>query len=217
MKKVYLLLWSLLITTHFCSGQVNVALLHQLVGDSKQEHGRQTQTKEQQAKNTAVESSNKSLLTTVKTKYRTLQSRFAKMSIVFDAANIGISATPIVREIITHQQQIVSYVNKDPTLAPLALESEEAFVKRSQSLINYLIGLCAVIGDVNQMKVSDRRLLFSHILNELKDISYISGGVASALRSSVMKSKGTDPFSDYINQEMKTVDEIINNAKVLLQ
>jgi len=207
----------LLSLTLSSSGQINVALLHQLVGDSETEHDKQTKAKEQQTKNTVVEESNRSLLKTVKGKYRTLQNRFAKMSIVFDAGNIGISAAPLVREIITHQQQIVSYVNKDPTLIPLALESEAMFVKRSQSLLNYLVGLCAVIGDVNQMKVSDRRILFSYILEELKEISYISGGVSRALRASVIKSKGSDPFRDYVNRESGIVDEIMNNAKILKQ
>lgn len=197
--------------------QLNVPLMHQLIENSKTEHGKQIDAKNQQAKNTAVEATNKTLITSVKDRYRTLQERFAKMSIVFDAVNIGISATPLVREIIKEQQKIVVYAQSDPLLIPIALDSEVIFVQKANSLVNYLIGLCAVIGDVNQMKVSDRRILFEHILNELRNISYLSGGVARTLQASVMKKRGTDPFSDYINREETLVNDIMNNVKILKQ
>ncbi|RZM18011.1 MAG: hypothetical protein EOO88_41850, partial [Pedobacter sp.] len=80
------------------NAQVNVPLLHQLVNDSKSENKKQIDAKTEQRNSTAIEESNRGLMKQVKTKYRTLQERFAKMSIVFDAANIGISATPLVRE-----------------------------------------------------------------------------------------------------------------------
>lgn len=198
-------------------GQLNVPLLHQLVESNKTEYGKQIDAKNQQAKNTAIESTNKSLMTSVKNRYRTLQERFAKMSIIFDAVNIGVSATPLVREIIKEQQKIVVYSQSDPLLIPIALDSEVIFVQKANSLVNYLIGLCAVIGDVNQMKVSDRRILFQHILDELRTISYLSGGVARTLQASVLKKRGTDPFSDYINREETLVNDIMNNVKILKQ
>lgn len=199
------------------NAQVNVPLLHQLVNDSKSENKKQIDAKTEQRNSTAIEESNRGLMKQVKTKYRTLQERFAKMSIVFDAANIGISATPLVREIIKQQQVIVTYAQSDPVLLPVALDSEVIFVKRANSLVNYLIGLCATVGDLNQMKVSDRRILFQHIIDELKAISYLSGGVARTLQAAVIKSRGTDPFSDYVNREMGVVDDIMNNVKILKQ
>lgn len=196
---------------------VNASLLHQLVGNSKTENEKQAKVKREQAKSTGIEEQNRGLLKTVKNKYRTLQERFAKMSIVFDAANIGISAEPLVKEIIAQQQQIVIVVSKDPALIPVAMDSETLFVKRANSLINYLIGLCAVVGDLNQMKVSDRRMLFQYVLDELREISYMSGCVSRSLQVAIAKSKGLDPFSDYISNETRLVDEIMNNAKILKQ
>jgi len=214
MKKLIAVLFTGLFFCH-SHAQINVPLLHQLVENSTTEHKDQTEAKNEQATSSALEQNNRGLMSQLKVKYRTLQERYAKMSIVFDAANIGITATPLVREIIKEQQQIVTYSQSDPTLIPIAMASEVLFVQKSNSLLNYLIGLCAVIGDVNQMKISDRRLLFQHIINELKDISYLSGGVARSLQAAVLKSRGTDPFSIYINQEMRTVNQIMENAKVL--
>lgn len=199
------------------NAQLNVPLLHQLVDNSKSENKRQVEVKTEQRNSTAMEESNRGLMKQVKTKYRTLQERFAKMSIVFDAANIGVTATPLVREIIKQQQVIVTYAQSDPVLLPIALDSEVIFVTRANSLVNYLIGLCATVGDINQMKVSDRRILFQHIIEELKTISYLSGGVARTLQVAVIRNKGSDPFSDYVNREMGVVDEIMNNAKILKQ
>jgi len=216
MKKILLPLLVGFMTLQ-ANAQVNVPLLHQLVNDSKSENKKQIDVKTEQRNSTAIEESNRGLMKQVKTKYRTLQERFAKMSIVFDAANIGISATPLVREIIKQQQVIVTYAQSDPLLLPVALDSEVIFVKRANSLVNYLIGLCATVGDLNQMKVSDRRILFQHIIDELKAISYLSGGVARTLQAAVIKSRGTDPFSDYVNREMGVVDDIMNNVKILKQ
>lgn len=215
--KRYLLILLVVVFSLQAKAQLNVPLLHQLVDNSKSENKRQVDVKNEQRNSTAMEESNKGLMKQVKTKYRTLQERFAKMSIVFDAANIGISATPLVREIIKQQQQIVTYAQSDPGLLPVAMDSEVIFVQRANSLVNYLIGLCATIGDVNQMKVSDRRILFGFIIDELKTISYLSGGVARTLQAAVIKTRGRDPFSDYINREMGIVDQIMNNAKILKQ
>lgn len=213
------LVFSLLVgfITLQANAQLNVPLLHQLVDNSKSENKKQVEVKTQQRNSTAIEESNRGLMNQVKTKYRTLQERFAKMSIVFDAANIGVSATPLVREIIKQQEIIITYAQSDPVLMPVALDSEVIFVKRANSLVNYLIGLCATVGDINQMKVSDRRILFQHIIEELKTISYLSGGVARTLQAAVIKNRGSDPFADYVNREMGVVDDIMNNAKILKQ
>jgi hypothetical protein len=213
------LVFSLLVgfITLQANAQLNVPLLHQLVDNSKSENKKQVEVKTQQRNSTAIEESNRGLMKQVKTKYRTLQERFAKMSIVFDAANIGVSATPLVREIIKQQEVIITYAQSDPVLLPVALDSEVIFVKRANSLVNYLIGLCATVGDINQMKISDRRILFQHIIEELKTISYLSGGVARTLQAAVIKNRGSDPFADYVNREMGVVDDIMNNAKILKQ
>jgi hypothetical protein len=220
MKKTFLFVATSMMFSYFATAQtkaLNVPLMHQLIENSKTEHGKQTETKKQQAENTAVEATNRSLMTSVKDKYRTLQQRFAKMNILFDAVNIGIAATPLVREIVKHQQRIIFLAQSDPILIPVALDSEALFVQKSTSLVNYLVGLCAVIGDVNQMKVVDRRILFEHILNELRTISYLSGTLARTMQAEIRRNSGSDPFSDYLNREDALVDDIINNVKILKQ
>lgn len=198
-----------------CFGQINIPLLHQLVEDSKTEHKKQLEAKERQTVNAVNEETNRKILEQVKTKYKTLQQRFAKLTILLDAAGIAVTASPLVQSIVDNQKQIVFYCQKDPMLIPFAMEAEQVFVRQSYSLMNYLIGLSASIGDFNQMNVSDRRMLFQHILNELKQINQLSLGSARALQSHIQRRTGGNPYLEYVNTEIHIVEEIMGNIKIL--
>jgi len=113
----------------------------------------------------------------------------------------------------------VQQVQKNPAVAVLGYQTEIEFVDKAHSLLNYLIGLSASIGDVNQMKLSDRKMLFDFILSELNDIQDLSGNlvnsVAYANRSSLIRS--LNPVQDYVDQDKAIAGEILNNAKYLKQ
>lgn len=213
MKSIILIF--MLMASVDCFGQINIPLLHQLVEDSKTEHKKQLEAKEKQSKSAVNEEVNRDILEQVKTKYSTLQQRFAKLTVLLDAAGIAVTAAPLVKSIVDNQQQIVFYCQKDPVLIPFAIEAEKVFVKQSYSLINYLIGLSASIGDLNQMKVSDRRMLFQHIINELRQINQLSLGSARTLQSHIQRRTGGNPYLEYINTEMYAVEEIMGNIKTL--
>jgi len=198
-----------------CLGQINIPLLHQLVEDSKTEHKKQLEAKVKQSKNAIHEEVNRDILEQIKTKYNTLQQRFAKLSILLDAVGIAVTASPLVKSIVDNQQQIVFYCQKDPVLIPFAMEAEQVFVRQSYSLMNYLTGLSASIGDLNQMKVSDRRMLFQHILNELRQINQLSLGSARALQAHIQRRTGGNPYLEYVSTEMHVVEDIIGNIKIL--
>ncbi len=217
MKSFGLLIFFLISSTGLSVAQVNVALLHQLVEESKSEYNLQKEAKTNQGKNAVNEEVNKNLVNTVKEKYRTVQERFAKLSIVIDAIGIGSTAQPLVNSIIDNQQQILYYCRQDPTLLLFAIETEKIFVERSYSLLNYLLGLSASIGVVNQMKISERRILFQHIIDELREINGISLTAARALQSHLERKRGVNPYLGYVATERALVEEIIRNAKTLSQ
>lgn len=197
------------------AAQVNVALLHQLVEESKSEYNLQKEAKANQGRNAVNEEVNKNLVNSVKEKYRVVQERFAKLSIVIDAFGIGATAEPLVNSIIDNQQQILFYCSKNPELVLLAVETEKVFVQRSYSLLNYLVGLSASIGEVNQMKVSERRILFQHIIDELGEINGLSYTVSKSLQNHIQRKRGVNPYLAYVATEMALVEEIIKNAKIL--
>ncbi|ERM83048.1 hypothetical protein P872_06125 [Rhodonellum psychrophilum GCM71 = DSM 17998] len=213
MKK-YLLIFTLSLSLN-AFGQINIQLLHQLVENSKSEHEQQLEAKGNQAKNAFHEEVNRNILGEVKQGYKTLQERFAKLTLVFDAVGIANSANPLIRSIIDNQQQILFYCQRDPALLPFAVETEKLFVSQSYSLLNYLIGLAASIGDINQMKMSDRRILFGHILHELKAVHQLSLGTSRTLQFHLKRKTGGNPYQDYVQTEMGLVDEIMSNIKLL--
>lgn len=215
MKHFWLLLFVLLANLGVGVAQVNVALLHQLVEESKSEYNLQKEAKTNQVKNTVNEEVNNNLINSVKEKYRTVQERFAKLSIIIDAIGIGATAEPLVNSIIDNQQQIVFYCSRNPELLLFAVETEKVFVEKSYSLLNYLLGLSASIGEVNQMKVSERRILFQHIIDELREINGLSHTVSKSLQNHIQRKRGVNPFLEYMSTEMALVEEIIQNAKIL--
>jgi hypothetical protein len=217
MKAFYSLFIIIFANIGISIAQVNVALLHQLVEESKSEYNLQKEAKASQGKNAINEEVNNSLVNSVKKKYRTVQERFAKLSIVIDAIGIGSSAQPLVNSIIDNQQQILFYCRQDPTLLLFAIETEKIFVERSYSLLKYLIGLSASIGVVNQMKVSERRILFQHIIDELREINGISYTASKSLQHHLERKLGVNPYLNYVTTEMALVEEIIQNAKTLTQ
>ena len=217
MKSFGLFLFVIISSGGLSFAQVNVALLHQLVEESKSEYKLQKEAKSNQGKNAVNEEVNNSLVKSVKEKYRVVQERFAKLSIVINAIGIGSTAQPLVNSIIDNQQQIVYYCRQDPALLLFAIETEKIFVERSYSLLNYLIGLSASIGEVNQMKVSDRRILFLHIIDELREINALSYTTSKSLQHHLERKLGVNPYLDYVATEMALVEEIIQNAKTLTQ
>ncbi|MEB2774578.1 hypothetical protein SYJ56_04630 [Algoriphagus sp. D3-2-R+10] len=217
MKLFSLLLFALFTTICLASAQVNVALLHQLVEESKSEYNLQKKAKTNQGKNAINEEVNKNLVNTVKEKYRTIQERFAKLSILIDAIGIGSTAEPLVNSIIDNQQQIVYYCRQDPELILFAIETEKLFVDKSYSLLNYLLGLSASIGVINQMKDSERRILVQHILDELRDINGLSYTTSKTLQHHIERKLGVNPYLGYVATEKALVEEIIQNAKTLMR
>ncbi len=217
MKKLIFFSLCLLLMVKTSYGQTNVELLNQLVSESQSEHDRQTTERTKQATVTASESVNKSQMTTLKTTYRNIQSRFHTLGLVIDAAQIGMEAAPVLNEIISQQQQIVAQCRINPVLTVLAISSEADLADQANLLAGYCAGLILSFGDLNQMKASDRKMLFSYVVSELRRIDGASRGLLIAIINfnNQLNSKSGNPFSSFINQDKNLVDDIMRNAKAL--
>ncbi|WP_256009452.1 hypothetical protein [Desertivirga xinjiangensis] len=194
--------------------QINVQLLHQLVSENKEEHGKQVTARDRQSKVTATEELNKQKLGKLKGRYRELQQRFHFLGVVIDAAQVGVRADPIVNDIVRHQATIIQEAEKDPLLLPIALDSEADLIKRAKSLFNFLIALTISVGDINQMKVSDRKELFEHVIDELNQISGTSKGLSICLINRNRKSE-PNPFRQFVNKDKQFVKGIMNKVAIL--
>lgn len=196
---------------------LNIAGIHQLVADSRSEHERQETARNRQAQNTVNEQANKTLLFKLKDSYRSLQSRFAFLGMAVSAAEVGLNASPLVSRIISDQSRLYDAAVRDPLILPLVYQAEVEFVFRSKDLSGYLLGLVLSYGALNQMKISDRKILFDHVIAELQQIAALSAGMVRLLDQANLSSMLTrlNPFSDYISTDKSVVEDILRKAKAL--
>jgi len=83
--------------------------------------------------------------------------------------------------------------------------------------MGYVTGLTLSLGDVNQMKASDRKMLFDYVISELSNIQNLSGNMLSMMQYSNLASllKAANPFQNFIDADVNISKEIIQNAKYL--
>lgn len=196
---------------------IDVIEMHQLIDESKSEYTKQVDARNQQAVNLANEQANQTLLVKMKNMYRTLQQRYNSLGTAINIAEIGIYATPMVDHIIDYQSQIVQLVSKNPAVAFLGYQTELEFVKKAEALSGYIAGITLSLGDINQMKASDRKLLFDYVLSELSSIQNLAGNMLSLLQYNNLSAvlRAINPFQAYVDQDKAMVNNILNNAKYL--
>lgn len=209
-----------LLLSAFSYGQgkvLDIPELLQLVSYSKSEHRLQVDARDKQATVTTTETANKTLLGKIKDMYRILQNRYSTLGTAISAANIGIEAEPMVSRIASSQSQLYQLAQRNPAIIPLAYQTEIDFVEQSEMLIRYLAGLVLSIGDVNQMKSSDRKLLFDYVISELSHIQDMSNRLVSSVAFGNMAGliHHLNPFDAFVSQDVNISKEIIQNAKYL--
>ncbi|BAU55637.1 hypothetical protein [Mucilaginibacter gotjawali] len=198
---------------------IDIAGMHQLIDQSKNEHTQQVNARNNQAAVNANEQANLTLLEKLKNMYRTLQQRYNTLGTAINIADIGIYATPMVEQIISYQGQVVKLVQKNPAIAFLGVQSEIEFVEKAEGLLGYVAGLTLSFGDVNQMKASDRKLLFDYVIQQLSEIQELSGNLVNTLSYSNLSTllRSLNPFQNFVDMDKNMAEDIIQNAKYLKQ
>lgn len=196
---------------------LDIPSMHLLINESIDENKQQVKATNQQILATANEQANLTLLDKLKVKYRILQQRYNTLGTMINVAEIGVYATPMVERIIQNQAQIIRLTQKNPALIALGYQTEIEFVEKAKGLAGYVTGLTLTIGDVNQMKASDRKLLFDYVFSELSNIQDLSGTMVNNLQYATLKNliKAANPFQNFINSDIAISRDIIQNAKYL--
>ena len=218
-KPIFITLLFLLPLTSVLAQQstIDIVGMHQLIDQSKDEHTQQVNARNNQATVNANEQANLTLLEKLKNVYRTLQQRYNTLGTAISVAEIGIEAEPMVKQIVSYQEQIVQLAEKNPAGAALGIQTEIEFAEKAEALAGYVTGLTLSIGDVNQMKASDRKLLFDYVIQQLSTIQELSGNMINILTYSNLSTllRSLNPFQNYIDQDKSMVESIIQNAKYL--
>lgn len=193
--------------------------IHQLVSESQSENKLQVKARDQQVVVDANEQANLTLLDKLKKTYRELQQRYNTLGTAINLADIGISASPMVSRIVSNQAQIIQLAQRNPALIAIGYQSALQFVTEAKDLMGYVVGLTLSLGDVNQMKASDRKILFDYVLSELSNIQNLSGNMLNLMQYSNLAAllKAFNPFQDFVDADISIGKEIIQNAKYLKQ
>jgi hypothetical protein len=196
---------------------IDIVGMHQLIDESKDEHTAQVKARNQQSVNTANEQANLTLLDKMKNLYRTLQQRYNTLGTAIAIADIGLEGEPMVKQIVSYQSQIVQLAEKNPAIIALGYQTEIEFAEKAESLLGYVTGLALSLGDVNQMKASDRKLLFDYVIAQLSRIQEIAGNMLVLLQYNNLAAvlKELNPFQNFIDQDKSMINNILQNAKYL--
>jgi hypothetical protein len=196
---------------------LDIVGIHQLVDESTSENKLQVNARNQQAAATANEQANLTLLEKLKNTYRTLQQRYNTLGTAITVADVGIYAEPMVKQIVSYQAQIVALAEKNPALIAIGYQSEIQFAEDAKDLMGYVAGLILSYGDVNQMKASDRKMLFDYVITQLSVLQELSGNMVNMMQYSSLASllKAANPFQNFIDADISISKNIIQNAKYL--
>lgn len=198
---------------------IDIVSLQTLVENSETEYTKQNETRDQAAAVMATETANRTILGKAKAKFVELANRYNSLGMAIDVANIGLQATPRVKNIINNQAELIKLCQGVPALSIIALQSEIEFVERANSLVDFLIGLSASVGVINQMKMTDRRILFDFAVSELNAVEYKSARLVGMVRiySNRELLRSVNPFQNWIDQDKQIVKDIMGNYKNLKQ
>ena len=215
MRYILLTLLLVAIASTSANAQLNVELLHQLVEHSKDEYDRQVTARNRQVIATANEEVNREETAKLKNRYRQLHSRFQTLGMALQGLSMGLESAPIVAEILDQQKRIMGIVSANPEFLLLAIDAEQDMGEKAVQLARYLTGLFISIGDLNQMKASDRRILYGHVLQELRTIAGASRGLANTMYYSTRKKllESLNPFAGFINEDKRIVDNILRQLE----
>jgi len=196
---------------------LDIVGIHQLVDESTAENKLQVSARNKQAAATANEQANLTLLEKLKNTYRTLQQRYNTLGTAITVADVGLYADPMVNQILSYQAQIVALAEKNPALITIGYQSEIQFADDAKDLLGYVAGLVLSYGDVNQMKASDRKILFDYVITQLSVLQELSGNMVNMMQYSSLASllRAANPFQNFIDADVSISKSIIQNAKYL--
>jgi len=194
--------------------QLNVALLHQLIDNSRTENLHQVELRDRQALSAASEETNNKQQSWLKDTYRNNAKRFSALGLTITVVQIGMEALPLIGRISQDQQEVLSLCKHHPGLIPLAVETQVDLVEKSDGLLRYLYGISLSIGQINAMSRADRHILSTFVVDELRNISLLLSGLKFILRNASVQFRSVNPgFFDAVRKDKALANEILLQIK----
>ena len=143
-----------------------------------------------------------------------LDKRLNSLYIILADATLAIQAGNIMSEIYQYQSDAFQLVIKYPYAAFLYYNNQQKIIKDAESLLSLIYMVVLSYGDIGKMKVSERKIVYTHIIMEMGYLRAKCNALDGQLKmidfsETYKNSKGWN----YINMDKDKVNQILKNWK----
>ncbi|MGV8135045.1 MAG: hypothetical protein AB2L20_07515 [Mangrovibacterium sp.] len=124
--------------------------------------------------------------------------------------------TEVSLDIVAEVGEAIELAAENPEYAIFAGKSASVFRTRALDLASDVTDVLAE-GETNMMDAGERQKLLNHIYDEIRLLYGAAFGVTHSIRWAMRRGfwKSLFPFSGWVNQDVRIMNEIIANAKML--
>lgn len=193
---------------------VSFPMMNQEIRHTLEENDRQGEVHEKQLANTGTEVANNKQWYKFKEVSRKIQDRLGIVSLAIQAIPAGIVITQKTASIKDNVQKIISELEDAPYVVVLALEDHINFLEDLQMTTQYMIGLIASYGTINQMEKAERKILLDFAVDEFKRLdktSYLMYLKIRDIKRSIRFK--TNSINFWVNRDKQIIEEILANIQ----
>ena len=124
--------------------------------------------------------------------------------------------TEVSLDIVAEVGEAIELAAENPEYVLFAGKSADVFTERALGLASDVTSVLAE-GETNMMDAGERQKLLNHIYDEIRLLYGAAFGVTHSIRWAMRRGfwKSLFPFSGWVNQDVRIMNEIIANAKML--
>jgi hypothetical protein len=221
MKPKYILavfiMFSLLFAVKTTKAQPNIwdiPATEALISHNKTNFSDNKTVKENQVKSTVTVGFLKETKDKCKQLIDSLDKRLNSLYIILADATLAIQVGNIMSDVYQYQSDAFQLVLKYPYAAFLYYNNQQKIIKDVENLFNLIYMVVLSYGDIGKMKVSERKIVYTHIIMQM---GYLRAK-CSALYGQLQMIDFSETYKNsrgwnYINMDKDKVNEILNSWK----
>ncbi len=193
---------------------VDFFMMNQEIKSTLEENKRQKKMKSNENKNLAFETGNNEFWKSIKTSVTKIQDRLSIVDFALQGIPTGVVMLRTSKRIEKNQKQIFDEIQTLPADITPVLMRQITFVEDFKMVSQYIIGLVASYGSINQMERAERKILLDYALAEVRRLEKSSYYTLSLIREAKMRiAMRKAKINFYVNRDKALVKDIIKNVK----
>lgn len=219
MKTKYILLIILIISFSFLRVEAqpniwDIPATEALISHNKTNFADNKTAKENQAKSTVTVGVLKTTKDKCKQLIDSLDKRMNSLYIILADATLALQVSIIVADIYDYQSESFRLILKYPYAAFLYYNNQQRIIKDAESMLSLIYMVILSYGDIGKMKVSERKMVYTHIIMQMGYLRAKCSVLDGQLRmidfaETYKNSRGWN----YINMDKNKVNQILNDWK----